>query len=96
MIPRKINPQPQPELLSVALALLGRESALSPDEAAVVAGIKPCTDKQLVERFRIASLRVTTLSVTVSANCGTLLIGDGMARPLRKTDRKYDDPEGAS
>jgi len=54
MIPRKINPQPQPELLSVALALLGRESALSPDEAAVVAGIKPCTDKQLVERFRIA------------------------------------------
>jgi hypothetical protein len=54
MTPRKINPQPQPELLSVALALLGRESDLSPDEAAAVAGIKPCTDKALVERFRIA------------------------------------------
>ena len=54
MSPREINPQPQPELLSVALALLGHESDLSPGEAAAVAGIKPCTDNALVERFRIA------------------------------------------
>ena len=54
MTPRDINPQPQPELLSVALALLGRAPDLSPAEAAVVAGIKPSTDKALVERFRVA------------------------------------------
>jgi hypothetical protein len=34
--------------------LLGRKYDLSPDEAAAVAGIKPCADKALVERFRIA------------------------------------------
>ena len=54
MTPRKINPQPQPELLSVALALLGHNFDLSPGEAAAVAGIKPCNDNALVERFRIA------------------------------------------
>ena len=54
MTPRDINPQPQPELLSAALALMGRTQDLSPAEAAVVAGIKPSTDKALVERFRVA------------------------------------------
>ena len=54
MNPRKINPQPQPELLSAALALMGRTQDLSPAEAAVVAGIKPSTDRTLVEHFRIA------------------------------------------
>lgn len=54
MTPRKINPQPQPELLSVALTLLGRGCDLSTTEAAAVAGIKPCADKGLAERFRIA------------------------------------------
>jgi len=54
MTPRDLNPQPQPELLSVALALLGRAHDLSPAETAVVARIKPSTDKALVEQFRIA------------------------------------------
>jgi len=34
--------------------LLGQESDLSPDESAVVAGIKPCEDKALVRQFRNA------------------------------------------
>lgn len=54
MNPKTISPRAQPELLSLALALLGHKSELSPDEAAVVAGIKPNSDKKLVEEFRAA------------------------------------------
>ena len=39
---------PAAAAVSVALALLGHESDLSPGEAAAVAGIKPCTDNALV------------------------------------------------
>lgn len=51
------NPRNQAELLSVALALLGDATGLSTSESAVLAGIRPSTDKTLIKRFRAAISR---------------------------------------